>query len=196
MESGAETNQRVCTPRTSGAVASSGGWVRASGLRAFNATLLPPELHRIRSETPAGVEPASDGLQPSAWPPGPGVTFAKPQAAGSRKRPVPQPGVEPGLPPSQGGVISVSPPGHRECPAGVEPAWQVWKTRASPLGHGHVRRKERELNPQGNKASPRFERGAVANLLVLPKSSVRTVGFEPTISGSRSRRIRPGSPTS
>src|SRR5262249_26306788 len=38
---------------------SSGGWGRASGLRVFSATLLPSELHRKQSETPAGVEPAS-----------------------------------------------------------------------------------------------------------------------------------------
>jgi hypothetical protein len=38
---------------------SSGGWSRASGLLLFRETLLPPELHRNRSETPAGVEPAS-----------------------------------------------------------------------------------------------------------------------------------------
>jgi hypothetical protein len=37
---------------------SSGGWGRASGLRVFSATLLPPELHRNQQETPAGVEPA------------------------------------------------------------------------------------------------------------------------------------------
>ena len=37
----------------------SGGWGRASGLRVFSATLLPSELHRKQSETPAGVEPAS-----------------------------------------------------------------------------------------------------------------------------------------
>ena len=38
---------------------SSGGWGRTSGLRVFSAALLPPELHRNQSETPAGVEPAS-----------------------------------------------------------------------------------------------------------------------------------------
>src|SRR5438128_956070 len=53
-------SQRVCTLRTSGAVASSGGWARTSGLRVFSATLSPAELHRKQSETPAGVEPASD----------------------------------------------------------------------------------------------------------------------------------------
>jgi hypothetical protein len=46
MESGAEPNQQVCTLRTSGAVASSGGWARTSGLRVFSATLSPAELHR------------------------------------------------------------------------------------------------------------------------------------------------------
>ena len=38
---------------------SSGGWGRASGLLLFRETLLPSELHRKKSETPAGVEPAS-----------------------------------------------------------------------------------------------------------------------------------------
>lgn len=38
---------------------SSGGWGRTSGLRVFSAALSPPELHRNRTETPAGVEPAS-----------------------------------------------------------------------------------------------------------------------------------------
>ena len=38
---------------------SSGGWGRASGLLLFGETLLPSELHRKQSETPAGVEPAS-----------------------------------------------------------------------------------------------------------------------------------------
>jgi hypothetical protein len=38
---------------------SSGGWGRASGLLLFRETLLPSELHREKSETPAGVEPAS-----------------------------------------------------------------------------------------------------------------------------------------
>src|SRR5262245_32939051 len=36
---------------------SSGGWVRASGLRVFSAALLPPELHRNEQETLVGVEP-------------------------------------------------------------------------------------------------------------------------------------------
>src|SRR5262249_17157466 len=44
------------TPTLSG---SSGGWGRASGLLLFGETLLPPELHRKKPETPAGVEPAS-----------------------------------------------------------------------------------------------------------------------------------------
>ena len=38
---------------------SSGGWVRASGLRVFSAALLPPELHRNEQETLVGVEPTS-----------------------------------------------------------------------------------------------------------------------------------------
>ena len=62
LESGAETNQQVCMLRTSGAVASSGGWARTSGLRVFSATLSPPELHRKRSETLVGVEPTSRGF--------------------------------------------------------------------------------------------------------------------------------------
>src|SRR5262249_3617353 len=57
---------------------------------------------------------------------------------------VPQPGVEPGPPPSQSGVISVSPPGQR------------------------LQRKERESNPQGVVASSRFERGAITSWLALP----------------------------
>ncbi len=38
---------------------SSGGWVRASGLRVFSAALLPPELHRNEPKTLVGVEPTS-----------------------------------------------------------------------------------------------------------------------------------------
>src|SRR5262245_29909221 len=38
---------------------SSGGWVRASGLRVFSAALLPPELHRNEQEILVGVESTS-----------------------------------------------------------------------------------------------------------------------------------------
>src|SRR5689334_10637547 len=43
-------SQLVCTLRSLGTVASSGGWVRASGLLLFRETLLPSELHRNAAE--------------------------------------------------------------------------------------------------------------------------------------------------
>ena len=41
---------------------SSGGWGRASGLLLFRETLLPPELHRNRTEILVGIEPTSCGV--------------------------------------------------------------------------------------------------------------------------------------
>ena len=68
-----------------------------------------------------------------------------------------------------------------------------------------TRRKERELNPQGSRSAV-FETAAIANWLALPfaperwalrsRCQVWMAGFEPAFSGSRSRRIEPGSPTS
>jgi hypothetical protein len=63
------------------------------------------------------------------------------------------------------------------------------------------------VEPSRACASSRFERGAIAHWLALPyfsplrlsprtSRSVWMAGFEPAFSGSRSRRIEPGSPTS
>src|SRR5208282_763531 len=71
--------------RSLGTVASSGGWVRASGLPLFRRTLLPSELHRNHLVT------------------------------------VPRPGIEPGPAPSEGDMMSVSPPGQKAPGAGVGP---------------------------------------------------------------------------
>ena len=51
-------------------------------------------------------------------------TFARSRAAGTlRGQPsVPRPGVEPGPAPSEGAMMSLSPPGHRDPGAGIEPA--------------------------------------------------------------------------
>ncbi len=94
------------------------------------------------SETPAGVEPASFGLQPIAWPSGPGVlkcrrcstgrappvsvsipvrsrtspsTFARSRATGTLRGrlAIPRPGIEPGPALSKRAMISVSPPGQK-----------------------------------------------------------------------------------
>ncbi len=58
----------------------------------------------------------------------------------------------------------------QECPAGVEPALPGWKpgTFAARPRAQVVKRKERELNPQGCMSSSRFERGAITNWLALP----------------------------
>ncbi len=71
-------------------------------------------------------------------------------------------GLEPSQPDSKSGSLPLADP--RECPAGVEPACPGWEPGACPLGQGYLQRKERESNPQGLAASPRFERGAIAEL--------------------------------
>ena len=72
---GAEPNQQGCTLRSWGTVASSGGWGRTSGLRVFGAALSPPELHRNTRDAGRSRTCLIVGLQPTAWPSGPGVFF-------------------------------------------------------------------------------------------------------------------------
>ena len=57
-------------------------------------------------------------------------------------------GIEPSRAASKTAGLPLANP--RECPVGIEPTLLVWKTRASPIGQGHKRRKGRESNPQGS----------------------------------------------
>ena len=83
-----------------------------------------------------------------------------------------------------------------ECPAGVEPAFPAWEAGAWAARPRALGSAEGEgVEPSRACASSRFERGAVARRLALP-CAVWMAGFEPAISGSRSRRIEPSSPTS
>ena len=83
-----------------------------------------------------------------------------------------------------------------ECPAGVEPACPVWKTDAWAARPRALRlqRKERESNPQGS-SLVRVQAGC-RRQSACPSVSVWMAGFEPAWSGTRGRRMKPGSPTS
>src|SRR5262249_49760526 len=154
--------------------------------------------------------------------------------AGAR---VPQPGIEPGTPPSQGGMMSGfhhqgnprqahgwppvglksssvrgvrlertlpgSEPGGlpladpRECPAGVEPACvSLEEMRLATRPRTRAAEGEGVEPSRAFGASPAFEAGAIAEVGLPFRIAVGTVGFEPTISSSRSWRIKPGFPTS
>jgi hypothetical protein len=74
-------------------------------------------------------------------------TFARSRAAGTpRGRPprVPRPGVEPGPAPSEGAMMSVSPPGHSDPGAGIEPALAGSGPAVLPLDDPGVRAAEGE----------------------------------------------------
>ncbi len=142
-----------------------------------------------------GIEPSSPGSKPSGLPLADpriaksATTNADHAAHGARS----VPGVEP-----------------------TSPAWKAGTFAARPRALFSSRRKERESNPQGRKARPgssgvpspigltfqilscggrnRTCVVAVNSRLPVPArapphQSVRTVGFEPTFSGSRNRRI-------
>src|SRR4051812_44042373 len=100
----------------------------------------------------------------------------------------------------------------RECPVGIEPTFLVGRPAPLPLGQGHMR-KDQGVEPSRLIARP-FS-GRLPSPIGLPFRSscggrnrtcnrllnreppyhwatpqkVRTVGFEPTLSGSRNRRI-------
>ena len=114
------------TPTLSG---NSGGWGRASGLLLFGETLLPPELHRKQSETPAGVEPASrSGCSRPPEPPGPTSLSNKSRRWDSN----------PLRPRYEGGARPVE---HRRpiraASAGVEPTRPRFKASVPSRGPGH-----------------------------------------------------------
>ena len=125
-----------------------------------------------------------------------------------------RPGIAPDLRASKAHAATTR---RRECPAGIEPASPGWKPgtfAARPRAHV-VKRKGRESNPQGREARPRssgvpspvglpfrFLKAPVGGieppiigltgrrLTVWPHRimSVRTAGFEPAISCTRSTR--------
>jgi hypothetical protein len=134
---------------------SSGGWFRASGLLLFRETLLPSELHRKESETLVGIEPTSCDFADRCLASRPQDHFRsqydvrESNPSGLLERQATSPEVKRRIK-SQSARRESNPP------------WTGWKPVASPLGHGHVQRKERESNPQGLVTSSRFERGAVA----------------------------------
>ena len=102
-------------------------------------------------------------------------------------------------------------PNQMKCPAGVEPACPAWKADAFAARPRARRRKERESNPQGSRstfsnschrllACPSVSQAAAAGIepanrvtelpyRICHTASSQEVGFEPTISCSRSRRI-------
>ena len=66
---------------------------------------------------------------------------------------VPRPGVEPGPAPSEGAMMSVSPPGQSACRAGVEPAQQAragYSRLGSPVPSRHVQYPGWDLNPRSS----------------------------------------------
>ena len=83
-----------------------------------------------------------------------------------------------------------------ECPAGVEPACPVWRTdawAARPRAHGSA--EGEGVEPSRLVARPGS--GRVPSPVGLPfRPSVWMAGFEPAWSGTRGRRMMPGSPTS
>jgi hypothetical protein len=127
-------------------------------------------------------------------------------------------GFEPSSPASKAGGLPLADPqvnlqsALRESNSPV----QLGRLAPLPLGQEHMKRKERESNPQGFRSTV-FETAAIANWLALPfvspaaaagiepatgrltgacqyqhrphRNRVGVVGFEPTISCSRSRRI-------
>ena len=135
------------TPTLSG---SSGGWGRASGLLLFGETLLPSELHRKKSETPAGVEPASrSGCSRPPEPSGPTSSRNKSRRWDSN----------PLRPRYEGGARPVE---HRRpiraASAGVEPTRPEFRAPVPSRGPGRkkIQSQRRDSNPH----APLYRRGA------------------------------------
>src|SRR6516165_5419667 len=135
------------TPTLSG---NSGGWGRASGLLLFGETLLPSELHRKKSETPAGVEPASrSGCSRPPEPSGPTSLSNKGRRWDSN----------PLRPRYEGGARYVE---HRRpiraASAGVEPTRPEFRAPVPSRGPGQKRMQSqrRDSNPH----APLYKRGA------------------------------------
>ena len=148
---------------------SSGGWGRASGLLLFRETLLPSELHRKRSETPAGVEPASrSGCSRPPEPSGPTSSTSKSRRWDSNPlRPRYEGGARPvehhrhlsraasaGVEPARPGFRAPAPsegPAEREVRqgwvAGYDPAPRRSQGRMQPLHHTHHRSGLRPVSP-------------------------------------------------
>src|SRR5581483_5278420 len=129
---------------------SSGGWGRASGLRVFSATLLPSELHRKKSETPAGVDPASrSGCSRPPEPSGPTSSRNKSRRWDSN----------PLRPRYEGGARPVE---HRRpfraASAGVEPTRPEFRAPIPSRGPGQmkIQSQRRDSNPH----APLYRRGA------------------------------------
>ena len=129
---------------------SSGGWGRASGLLLFRETLLPPELHRKQSETPAGVEPASrSGCSRPPEPSGPTSLSNKSRRWDSN----------PLRPRYEGGARPVE---HRRpiraASAGVEPTRPEFRAPVPSRGPGRkkIQSQRRDSNPH----APLYRRGA------------------------------------
>src|SRR2546421_1857114 len=83
-----------------------------------------------------------------------------------------------------------------ECPAGVEPAFPAWKAdawAARPRAHVADTSAEGEGVEPSRLIARRFS-GPLPSPIGLPFPSVWMAGFEPALSGSRSRRIEPSSP--
>ncbi len=129
---------------------SSGGWGRTSGLRGFSAALVPAELHRNRSETPAGVEPAlMSGCSRPPGRPAPASWENKSRRWDSN----------PLRPRYEGGARPVE---HRrptaKASAGVEPARPRFRASIPCRGSGQktIQSQRRDSNPH----APLYRRGA------------------------------------
>ena len=147
----------------------SGGWGRASGLLLFKETLLPSELHRKQSETPAGVEPASrSGCSRPPEPSGPTSLSNKSRRWDSNPlRPRYEGGARPvehrrlllraasaGVEPARSGFRAPAPsegPAEIEVRqgwiAGYDPAPRRSQGRMQPLHHTHHRSGLRPVSP-------------------------------------------------
>ena len=156
---------------------SSGGWVRASGLRVYSATLLPPELHRNEQETLVGVEPTS-------------CDFADRRLA-SRPQDHPEPAV--GLEPTWSALRGRCParrasPASRAASAGVEPTRPRFRASVPSRGPGQktIQSQRRDSNPH----APLYRRGARPSSCTGVVEQGWIAGYDPAPRRSR-RRMQP-----
>jgi hypothetical protein len=162
------------TPTLSG---SSGGWVRASGLRVFSAALLPPELHRNEQETLVGVEPTS-------------CDFADRRLA-SRPQDHSEPAV--GLEPTSSALRGRC-PARRASPASFSSS-QCWCRANStgvqspcplPRAWPEIQSQRRDSNPH----APLYRRGARPAELHWRSEQGWVVGYDPAPRRSQGRMQR------